>query len=156
LDRQSGLIRSGRHILEVLPNDIEPESFVSSTLFPKASMVQTVQNLIWDRITSGTRLSLIPQASGTHNMGILLGWINPATNKPIPLAYFKESFVADLIYFLGTLPDKNFKMQATLKGCFSYERNTIVLPPFVQNIHNPWMETGFCIGLGIKGSIIVD
>lgn len=156
IERFTGQMLNGTHIFEVLPGDVDQFSYVSKELFPTENMVQKVQSLLWDRIVPGTQLSIIAKKS-TDQVLIFLAWKNPLTGKVIPLARMTDSFQNDLVFYLQK---KSRKYPANLKtemsGITVFERQTILLPPFPENIHEPYASSGFCIGLGIKGIVTVE
>lgn len=155
-DRESGQERSGKHLIEVLPDDIDPLSYVHQDLFPKPKLAETVQSLLWKHIGPGTRLTIVPQTL-QGKFRLLLTWVNPATGKPIPIAWFSNQFTEDLKYFWRSLPNSiPIGNILQLEGVHVYERLTVVLPPYPEKIHEPWATAGFCIGLGVRGAVIID
>ena len=155
-ERQSGQSRAGKHLIEVLPEDIDPMSYVHKWLFPNSNLVQTVQGLLWKHILPGTKLNLIPQ-SINEELKFVLTWINPSSGKPIPIAWLSDQFREDLKYFLLSLPNNaNIQYRPLMEGVFVFERVSIVLPPFAERIYDPWATSGCCLGLGIKGVVVID
>lgn len=155
-ERQSGQNRTGKHLMEVLPDDVDPLSYVHKWLFPKPNLAQTVQDLLWSHLQPGTRLNLMPQ-SVKGDLKIVLTWINPSTSKPIPIAWLSDQFRDDLRWFLQCLPNgRDAGCKSVMEGVFIFDKTTVVLPPFSEGIHDPWATTGFCVGLGIKGAITID
>lgn len=156
IERLTGQGRSGRHLFEILPDDVDQASYVHELLFQNANLVKKVQNLIWQYILPGTQLHLVPQ-NIKGNMKIVLTWKNPSTGKQIPLAWMTDHFKNDLDYFLKNLPNsKNVRYKPVMEGAFVFERETILLPPFEKGILEPWRTSGICVGLGVKGAIFVD
>jgi hypothetical protein len=155
-ERLTGQSRIGKHLMEISSNDVDPLSYAHEWLFPNINLVRTVQSLIWKYIQPGTQLSLVPQnLKGT--IKIILTWKNPSTGKQIPIAWLTDQFKTDLDYFLNNLPNrKSVLYKPVMEGAFAFERITVVLPPFVERIHDPWKSSGVCIGLGIKGAIVID
>jgi hypothetical protein len=155
-ERQSGQNRSGKHLIEVLPEDIDPLSYVHKWLFPNPNLVQTVQGLLWKHIRPGAQLNLVSQLIN-EELKFVLTWINPSSGKPIPIAWLSDQFREDLKYFLRSLPNNvNIHYLPLMEGVFVFERVTIVLPPFAERIYDPWAASGCCLGVGIKGVVVID
>jgi hypothetical protein len=155
-ERESGQDRAGKHLIEVLPEDMDWLSYVHQDLFPKPKLVETVQSLLWKHIVPGTQLNVVPQTL-QGKFKLIITWINPSTGKPIPLAWLSDQFTDDLKYFWRSLPNSaDSRSISQMEGIHVYERLTIVLPPYTEKIHEPWASSGFCIGLGIKGALVID
>lgn len=155
-ERLTGQSRIGKHLMEISPDDVDQLSYVHEKLFPSMDLVRTVQSLIWKHIQPSTQLSLVPQ-NIKDTMKIILTWKNPLTGKQIPIAWLTDQFKTDLDYFLNSLPNrKSIRYKSVMEGAFAFERRTIVLPPFEERIYDPWKTSGVCIGLGIKGIIVID
>ncbi len=155
-ERITGQNRDGKHLLEVQPGDIEHSSFVSISLFSGQDPARKVQELIWHVLKPGTPLILVTQDSPS-GLKIYLAWNNPKSGNPVPLAVMTEEFFKDLVYYKNQLPNaRNVSVSTRMEGCYVIDRRTIILPPYPENIHEPWTSTGFCLGIGIKGLIVVD
>lgn len=155
-ERLSGQSRDGKHLIEILPDDIDPTSYVHEWLFPNSQLVQTVQGLLWKHIQPGTQLNLVPQ-SIKEELKFVLTWTNPYKGNPIPVAW-SDQFREDLKYLLRSLHTNNANIQykPVMNGVFVFERATIVLSPYVERILGPWAASGYCVGVGVKGLVVVD
>jgi hypothetical protein len=65
-------------------------------------------------------------------------------------------FKVDLEQYARTFSPRNEIIYRPMDGLRVYERRTIILPPFPENIHEPYATSGFCLGIGIKGILEVS
>ena len=151
-ERNLGQGSDNEHLFEVgLPGDIDEESFVSTDLFPESTLVQTVQNLIWNKVLPGSKAGIIPQAH-RGQIRLILSWLREDKKKPIPLGLMDVTLRSDLEVFLRSKSyDLLWHFLPIMIGPIIYERRTIILPPYPQSVHEPYATSGFCLGVALKG-----
>lgn len=155
-ERIIGQNRKGEHLFQVYTDDIDSTSYVSLTLFPTNDMAATVQELIWRKFYPGTSLSFVAQKLDS-GFRIYLAWKNPDSGKFLPVAIMNDDFLQDLIFYKKQLPNfHQLSIKSYMEDCFVVERQTIILPAYPEDLHEPWATTGLCLGVSIKGMIVVD
>jgi len=154
-ERLIGQNPDGSFLMEIGPEDIDLKSYVSHSLFPTSKMASAVQELIWHRLPTGTRVIVITQVID-RDIRFVLAWRNPDSGRPVPLAVMNEDFKEDLTVFLQRNKERTRGGYLNqMDGAIVFERRTIVLPPFAEGLHEPWASSEFCLGLGIRGLLVV-
>lgn len=142
--------RKGEHFFETgLPGDIDEESFVNISLFKTRENVTKIQNIIWFLINPGTELLI--KFDRTMKKYIL-GITNTKTGNLIPLALMSNDFSSDLeIYKERIAKYESSLISDIYTGINVVERKTILLPPFPEDVAEPYLSSGFCVGFSIRG-----
>ena len=154
-ERFIGQNPDGAFLIEIGPEDIDIKSYVGQSLFPTSKMASAAQELIWHKLPTGTRVIVIPQLTG-KDIRFVLARRNPNSGRPVPLAVMNEDFKEDLTGFLQRNKERTrVGYLNQMEGVIVFERRTIVFPPFTEGLHESWANSGFCLGLGIRGLLVV-
>lgn len=147
--------RKGEKFIEAgIQGDIEEDSFVANSLFRNTKNINASQNLIWHYIKPGTEILIKLEPKRNK---FILGIENPRTKNMIPLAYMSNQFYEDLFVFMTELSNKpENELSKTFRGLNVIERKTIILPPFSEDIPEPYADSGFCLGVTCGGMIKIQ
>ena len=155
--RQIGQDRAGKHYFQAgVPGDLDNLSWVERELHPDLAQVDKIQNLIWTKLTPGTRLQVAAK-SIRGDVRLVLLRRTADQRGYYALALFDQNCKIDLEDLLRrTSSNGTAGFLKIMEEVVVIERTTVILPPYLASIYEPYATSGFCLGLTVSGVLQVD
>jgi superfamily I DNA/RNA helicase len=135
-----------------VPGDSLPFSTVNHDFLPDPALATQLQDVIWEMLEPGTRLSAVYQTR-KGDPGFLMAAELSGTGKAIPVSAFDSGFTTDLTELLQQQGDGRLMYKEKYGFFLLLERYTGILPPFPEGVHEPFSQSGFYLGLNVRGMI---
>ena len=151
-----GLKQPGCYFMEIgLHGDVDIISPVSTWLTPTQTSATENQNHIWKNIHPGSPF-YIYRLAGNH-LGYRIKPHKSIVDDSRDFAQLSDSFSDDLKVVMRNLSrGRRFRYPGYWGTVRAAAIVTEVLPPFSNNIHSPFSESGFCLGVRLRGMAYIS
>lgn len=155
--RRRWVSRSNAYHMEVgLPDDVDALSFVSTYLYPHRGDVRRIQHMLWSEVRPGTELYIEKQIVGGHAFFRIAAHRDSGL-EGLPFAQFSLAFKNDLKELINRYSGRSdISYPNYWTGVRVTRIVTELLPPFPENVYEPFSRTGFCLGIQLRGLIRIS
>jgi DNA helicase-2/ATP-dependent DNA helicase PcrA len=145
------LRQPGRYFMEIgRLGDVDILSPVSTWVHPDISSANKTQDFIWENILPGSLL-YIYRTEGKRLFYRIRLHTSSGTDSP-DLAQLSFSLTEDLKTVMNYLSrGRRFRYPVYWSTVRVAAVVTEILPPYPQNVHEPFSTSGFCLGLRLRG-----
>jgi hypothetical protein len=144
--------QSGYYYIEIGCNgDFDPCSPVSTYLYDQIELATRNQEYLWENVKSGDDVLILQERRGRYRFyRIFHGHTDESKGELISelsSEYFWDMFGA----LKGLSKGKRFGFPMSMKTLKVAALTTEVLPPYPENVHQPFKISRFCLGVRVKG-----
>lgn len=154
-DRRRWVTRRGAYCyMEIgLPDDLSVTSPVNSYIHQYNGDAHRAQNMLWSDFRPGTPLYISKNAFN-GNVFFRIAPHRDAGLEDRPFAQLSRAFKDDLAQLSRRLSGSStFSYPSYWTSARVTRVVTEVLPPYPENVHEPFAQNGFCLGIRIRGLI---
>ena len=136
--------------------DVDPSSPVNKYVLSSSKKAKRSQELLWDHVNTGTRLYIHKQRKGRYT------FFNISLHRDTGLdsgdfAVLSLQFKDDLRSVIQELSgNERFRYPGYWPTTRVAALATELLPPYPENVLEPFSKSGFCLGIRISGMVYVS
>jgi hypothetical protein len=136
-----------------LPDDLSATSPVNTYIHQYNGDAHRAQNMLWSDFRPGTPLYITKNAF-SGNVFFRVAPHRDAGLEDRPFAQLSRAFKDDLTQLSRRLSGSStFSYPGYWTSARVTRVVTEVLPPYPENVHEPFAQNGFCLGIRIRGLI---
>lgn len=147
--------RQGYYFIELgLKGDFERGSSVSTYVNPDQARAERAQQFLWTGVKPGDEVQICKQnrPSGRIRHSFFRVYHESDTDQGLPLGQLSKEFKFDMKGALNYVTNRGrFSYPGYFKGIRVTAVVTEVLSPYPEHIHRPYADSGFCLGIRLRG-----
>lgn len=146
--------RGGKYFTEIgIPGDVDASSFVSTYMYRHRGDALRIQDMIWSDVRPGTPLFIHKYLRG-KSVFFNIAPDQSTGLEQMDMAQLSLRFKRDLSHLVQKLTgSRSFSYPNYFPGTHVTRVVTELLPPYAENVHAPFSQTGFCLGIRLHGFV---